>query len=54
MRRVWGQRGPGISTLRMHIKGLRRKLGDDGAASRLIRNETGVGYRWVPEPPPAG
>ena len=54
MRRVWGQRGPGISTLRTHIKGLRRKLGDDGAASRLIRNETGVGYRWVPEPPPAG
>ena len=48
LRRVWG---PGYGTeshyLRVYVRALRRKLGDDAAAPRLILTEPGVGYRWI-------
>lgn len=36
-------------TLRTHVRSLRAKLGDDAAAPRYLRTESGVGYRWVAE-----
>jgi two-component system KDP operon response regulator KdpE len=49
--RVWG---PGYAEethyLRVYVRALRRKLGDDAAAPRLILTEPGVGYRWIAEP----
>ena len=51
LRRVWG---PGYAEethyLRVYVRALRRKLGDDAAAPRLILTEPGVGYRWIAEP----
>ena len=48
LRRIWG---PGYGTeshyLRVYVRALRRKLGDDAAAPRLILTEPGVGYRWI-------
>lgn len=50
LRRVWG---PGYGTeshyLRVFVRQLRRKLGDDPAAPRWITTEPGLGYRWVAE-----
>ena len=34
-------------TLRTHLRTLRAKLGDDADAPRLVRTETGSGYRWL-------
>ncbi|MGZ8566474.1 MAG: response regulator [Actinomycetota bacterium] len=49
LRRVWG---PGYGQeshyLRVYVRSLRRKLGDEAAAPRLILTEPGVGYRWIP------
>jgi two-component system, OmpR family, KDP operon response regulator KdpE len=36
------------SSLRAHLRTLRRKLGDDAADPRFITTEPGVGYRWRP------
>lgn len=51
LKHVWG---PGYSTesnyLRVYVRQLRKKLGDEAAHPRLIATETGVGYRWLPEP----
>lgn len=51
LRDVWG---PGYSTeshyLRLYVRQLRQKLGDDPARPRWITTEPGVGYRWLPEP----
>jgi two-component system KDP operon response regulator KdpE len=51
LRRVWG---PGYAEeshyLRVYVRALRRKLGDEAAAPRLILTEPGVGYRWIAEP----
>lgn len=48
LRRVWG---PGYADeshyLRVYVRSLRRKLGDQAAAPRLILTEPGVGYRWI-------
>jgi two-component system KDP operon response regulator KdpE len=48
LRRVWG---PGYAEeshyLRVYVRSLRRKLGDEAAAPRLILTEPGVGYRWI-------
>ncbi len=48
LRRVWG---PGYTEeahyLRVYVRSLRRKLGDDATAPRLILTEPGVGYRWI-------
>jgi two-component system, OmpR family, KDP operon response regulator KdpE len=51
LRRVWGQGyGQESHYLRVYVRALRRKLGDDAAAPRLILTEPGVGYRWIAEP----
>ena len=53
LRRVWG---PGYASeshyLRVYVRALRRKLGDEAAAPRLILTEPGVGYRWIADPSP--
>ena len=53
LRRVWG---PGYANeshyLRVYIRAIRRKLGDDATAPRLILTEPGVGYRWIGDEPP--
>lgn len=50
LRKVWG-RGYGEEShyLRVYVRALRRKLGDDAAAPRYITTEAGVGYRWLAE-----
>ena len=51
LQRVWG---PGYATeaqyLRVFIRQLRSKLGDDPAKPRFIVTEPGLGYRWKPDP----
>jgi two-component system, OmpR family, KDP operon response regulator KdpE len=51
LQRVWG---PGYGTesqyLRVFIRQLRSKLGDDPARPRFIVTESGLGYRWKPDP----
>lgn len=53
LRRVWG---PGYGDeshyLRVFVRQLRRKLGDDPAHPRWITTEPGLGYRWVAAPDP--
>jgi len=48
LRKVWG---PGYAQeshyLRVYVRSLRRKLGDEASAPRLILTEPGVGYRWI-------
>jgi two-component system, OmpR family, KDP operon response regulator KdpE len=55
LKRVWG---PGYEResvyLRVYVRQLRRKLGDDPTQPRLIATEPGVGYRWMLEPDPDG
>jgi len=50
LRKVWGQ-GYGAEShyLRVYVRALRRKLGDEATDPRLILTEPGVGYRWVAE-----
>jgi two-component system, OmpR family, KDP operon response regulator KdpE len=54
LQRVWG---PGYATenqyLRVFIRQLRAKLHDDPARPRFIVTESGLGYRWRPDPDPA-
>jgi two-component system KDP operon response regulator KdpE len=49
--RVWG---PGYGTqthyVRIYVRYLRRKLRDDPSRPRFILTESGLGYRWKPEP----
>jgi two-component system, OmpR family, KDP operon response regulator KdpE len=48
LRTVWGQGyGEESHYLRVYVRALRRKLGDEAASPRLILTEPGVGYRWV-------
>jgi two-component system KDP operon response regulator KdpE len=51
---VWG---PGYAAethyVRVYVRALRKKLGDDPGRSRYIVTEPGIGYRWRPEPDPA-
>ena len=53
LRRVWG---PGYANeshyLRVYVRAIRRKLGDDATSPRLILTEPGVGYRWIGEESP--
>jgi two-component system KDP operon response regulator KdpE len=55
LQKVWGQ---GYATenqyLRVFIRQLRSKLGDDPARPRFIVTEAGLGYRWKPDPDPEG
>ena len=50
LRKVWG-RGYAEEShyLRVYVRALRRKLGDQAAAPSLILTEPGVGYRWIAE-----
>ena len=52
--RIWG---PGYATethyVRVYVRALRRKLGDDPGQARFIVTEPGLGYRWQPEPDPS-
>lgn len=57
LRRVWGHGyGEESHYLRVYVRALRKKLGDDAASPALILTEPGVGYRWIaersPEQPP--
>jgi two-component system KDP operon response regulator KdpE len=51
LQKVWG---PGYAQeshyLRVYVRQLRRKLGDDPANPEYIVTESGLGYRWKPEP----
>ncbi len=51
LQKVWGPNyGEESHYLRVFIRQLRRKLGDDPAAPRFIVTEPGLGYRWKAEP----
>jgi two-component system, OmpR family, KDP operon response regulator KdpE len=51
LRRVWGYGyGEESHYLRIYVRQLRRKLGDEAAAPRYIATEPGMGYRWIHEP----
>jgi two-component system KDP operon response regulator KdpE len=52
IQQVWGRSHGDESrqTLRTHLRTLRAKLGDDAGAPRLVRTETGAGYRWLVKP----
>ena len=48
LRRVWGGRnGDDANLVRIFVRNLRRKLGDDAANPVWIFNERGVGYRMA-------
>ncbi|MFP4634405.1 MAG: response regulator transcription factor [Nitriliruptoraceae bacterium] len=46
---VWSSRHgqEARDSLRVHLRSLRRKLGDDAGHPRFVRTEPGIGYRWV-------
>lgn len=51
LQKAWGPRYADESHyLRVYIRQLRRKLKDDPARPRYIVTESGLGYRWKPEP----
>jgi two-component system KDP operon response regulator KdpE len=51
LQKVWGPSyGEESHYLRVFIRQLRKKLGDDPAAPRFIVTEPGLGYRWRAEP----
>lgn len=51
LQKAWGPRYADESHyLRVYIRQLRRKLNDDPARPRYIATESGLGYRWKPEP----
>jgi two-component system KDP operon response regulator KdpE len=50
LRQVWGKGYAEESHyLRVYVRALRKKLGDEAASPRLILTEPGIGYRWVAE-----
>lgn len=50
LQRVWGgSYGDESHYLRVYVRQLRQKLGDDATAPRFIVTEPGVGYRWIAE-----
>ena len=50
LHKVWGaEYGSESHYVRIYVAQLRRKLGDDPAAPRLILTEPGLGYRWIAE-----
>jgi two-component system KDP operon response regulator KdpE len=51
--KVWGREYVDeVDYLRVYIRRLRDKLGDDPEHPRYIRTERGLGYRFVAQPPP--
>jgi two-component system, OmpR family, KDP operon response regulator KdpE len=54
LRHVWGEGyGTESNYLRVYVAQLRKKLGDQADAPRLIETTPGVGYRWIGSPRPA-
>jgi two-component system, OmpR family, KDP operon response regulator KdpE len=54
LRHVWGEGyGKESNYLRVYVAQLRKKLGDQADAPRLIETTPGVGYRWIGSPHPA-
>jgi two-component system KDP operon response regulator KdpE len=50
LRRVWGQGyGQESHYLRIYVRQLRQKIGDDAGAPRYVATEPGMGYRWIHE-----
>jgi two-component system, OmpR family, KDP operon response regulator KdpE len=50
---VWGPRYRDESHyLRVYVRQLRKKLGDEAASPTFIATEPGIGYRWLREPDP--
>ncbi len=48
LRRVWGPRnGEDANLVRIFVKTIRKKLGEDAASPKWIFNERGVGYRMA-------
>jgi two-component system, OmpR family, KDP operon response regulator KdpE len=51
LQKVWGPSyGDESHYLRVFVRQLRQKLGDDAASPSYIGTEPGVGYRWLREP----
>ncbi|MBG6215773.1 DNA-binding response OmpR family regulator [Arthrobacter sp. CAN_A6] len=47
--RVWGDGwGQDHHLVEVHIRNLRKKLGEDASTPRFIRTVRGVGYRMIP------
>ena len=53
MREVWGPGQDDTRNLRACIRNLRQKLEPDARSPRYLLTETGIGYRLVPDEPPA-
>jgi two-component system KDP operon response regulator KdpE len=50
LQKVWGpEYGTESNYLRLFVRQLRQKLGDDPSSPRWITTEPGLGYRWLPE-----
>ncbi len=48
LRRIWGEEYAGeAESLKVFVRRLRRKLGDDPARPRYVLTEWGVGYRFI-------
>jgi two-component system KDP operon response regulator KdpE len=49
LERVWGKGYADEQNhyLRVYVRQLRQKLGDDAAAPRFVATEPGMGYRWI-------
>ena len=53
LRRVWGDdKADDVQYLRVYVRALRQKLGDKVGENEIIRTETGIGYRLVPNEAP--
>lgn len=51
LQKIWGSHyGSESQYLRVFVRQLRRKLGDDPGKQRFIVTEPGLGYRWKAEP----
>ena len=51
LQQVWGYDFYGDErVVDVHVRGVRRRLGDDAASPRFIGTVRGVGYKFVPEP----
>jgi two-component system KDP operon response regulator KdpE len=51
LQKVWGPSyGDESHYVRVYVRQLRQKLGDDAASPSYIATEPGVGYRWIWEP----
>ena len=55
LKHIWGEEYAGdAQSLKVFVRRLRRKLGDDPAQPRYIQTEWGTGYRFVPPREGAG